>query len=306
MFSDRNYLKILELLYEGIYFVDRGRRITSWNKGAERITGSTAEEVVSKKCHSNTLNHMDEKGNRLCDNCCPLHDTIQDGICREARVFIQHADGHRVPVLMKTIPMYDENEKIIGAIEIFIDDENKVQILSKLEKYRKEAIEDPLTGIANRRNIEALMKSKIYEFQTLQIPFAVAFLDIDNFKRINDTFGHDVGDEVLKMISRTLDRNVHKNDIIGRWGGEEFVAILSNIGIEEISQVAERMRILVEESSVRPNEGKDEIRVTISIGVTEVRNSDTVDSILKRADELMYESKQKGRNCVTYGVTIQR
>ena len=301
MFSDRNYLKILELLYEGIYFVDRGRRITSWNKGAERITGSTAEEVVSKKCHSNTLNHMDEKGNRLCDNCCPLHDTIQDGICREARVFIQHADGHRVPVLMKTIPMYDENEKIIGAIEIFIDDENKVQILSKLEKYRKEAIEDPLTGIANRRNIEALMKSKIYEFQTLQIPFAVAFLDIDNFKRINDTFGHDVGDEVLKMISRTLDRNVHKNDIIGRWGGEEFVAILSNIGIEEISQVAERMRILVEESSVRPNEGKDEIRVTISIGVTEVRNSDTVDSILKRADELMYESKQKGRNCVTYG-----
>jgi len=300
MQNDKYYLEMLELLYEGIYFIDLDRTITSWNKGAEKITGFKASEVVSRKCFSNTLNHMDDCGNKLCDGGCPLHLTMQDGVAREARVFLHHAKGHRVPVLVKTMPMYDENEKIIGAIEIFIDDGNKIQILNKMEQYRKEATEDALTGIANRRNLEILLNSRLYEFETMKIPFALAFIDIDNFKHVNDEFGHDVGDEVIKMVTKTIDGNARKHDVIGRWGGEEFVALLSNIGSEDITQAAERIRVLVEQSSVR-NSDASEVKVTVSIGVTEVQYEDTVDSIVKRADMLMYKSKVAGKNRVTVG-----
>lgn len=109
-----------------------------------------------------------------------------------------------------------------------------------------------------------------------------------------------MGDEVIKMVTKTIDGNARKHDVIGRWGGEEFVALLSNIGSEDITQAAERIRVLVEQSSVR-NSDASEVKVTVSIGVTEVQYEDTVDSIVKRADMLMYKSKVAGKNRVTVG-----
>ncbi len=297
--NDKYFIEMLELLYEGIYFVDNDRTITSWNKGAEKITGFKASEVVSKKCYENTLNHCDESGNLLCMNGCPLHATIQDGVPREARVYLHHAEGHRVPVLVKTMPMYDADEKIIGAIEIFIDDGNKIQILNKLEQYRREASEDTLTGIRNRRSLEIVLEEKIKEFEKLQISFGLAFIDIDNFKRINDVFGHDIGDEVLKMIAKTMDKNERLDDVAGRWGGEEFLLIFSNTYADDVAVASERIRFLVEKSFLRNTEEK--ISVTISIGATEVIRGDTVESIVRRADQLMYQSKTNGKNRVTTG-----
>ncbi|MEI6602726.1 MAG: diguanylate cyclase [Clostridia bacterium] len=299
MMQDKYFIEMLELLYEGIYFVDNDRTITAWNKGAEKITGFQAKDVVMRKCFDNTLNHVDECGNQLCLNGCPLHATIQDGIPREARVYLHHAKGHRVPVLIKTMPMYDENEKIIGAVEIFIDDGNKIQILNKLEQYRKEASEDALTGISNRRSLELALSAKMEEFKTFQIPFAVAFIDIDDFKKVNDKYGHEVGDQVLKVVAKTIDESERKHDMIGRWGGEEFLAVLTNVGPEDVAHVSERMRFLVERSVIRSE--SQEVSVTISIGVTEVQQGDTVDSIVQRADKLMYQSKLQGKNRVTIG-----
>jgi len=299
MMRDKYFIEMLELLYEGIYFVDNDRTITAWNKGAEKITGFQAKDVVRTKCYDNTLNHVDENGNQLCLNGCPLHATIQDGLAREARVYLQHADGHRVPVLIKTMPMYDESEKIIGAVEIFIDDGNKIQILNKLEQYRKEASEDALTGISNRRSLELALTAKMDEFKEFHIPFAVAFIDIDDFKKVNDKYGHDVGDEVLKVVAKTIDESERKHDVIGRWGGEEFLALLTNVGPEDVAHVSERMRFLVERSVIRS--ASQEVSVTISIGVTEAKVGDTVDSITRRADKLMYDSKLQGKNRVTIG-----
>ena len=296
--NDKYFIEMLELLYEGIYFVDNDRTITSWNKGAEKITGFKASEVVTKKCYDNTLNHCDSV-NLLCMNGCPLHATIQDGVPREARVYLHHAEGHRVPVLVKTMPMYDADEKIIGAIEIFIDDGNKIQILNKLEQYRREASEDALTGIKNRRSLEIILEEKIKEFEDFKISFGLAFIDIDNFKKINDVFGHDIGDEVLKMIAKTMDKNERLDDIAGRWGGEEFLLIYSNTYADDVAVASERIRFLVEKSFLRNTEEK--VSVTISIGATEVIRGDTVDSIVRRADQLMYQSKTNGKNRVTVG-----
>jgi len=289
----------LELLYEGIYLVDHDRTILSWNKGAEKITGYRAAEVVGKKCYDNILNHVDESGNQLCLLGCPLHATIGDGNAREARVFLQHKKGFRVPIAVRTMPTYDEEGHITGAAEIFIDDKNKVQILNSLEKFKRQATEDSLTEIPNRRSILAALEARMTEFLDLDSPFGVAFMDIDNFKNVNDTFGHDAGDEILKMVAKTLEGNLRKQDFVGRWGGEEFVAVFSDVDVTGIVTVTEKMRFLVAESKIRKDYG--EINVTISIGVTIVMPGDTAEGLVERADRLMYESKRAGKNRVTIG-----
>ncbi len=296
---DKDYKKMLEFLYEGIYFVDTERTITSWNKGAEKITGFTADEVVGRKCYENILNHVDDQGNQLCLIGCPLHGTIGDGVIREARVFLQHKKGYRVPVAIKTLPMYDDNGEIIGAAEIFVDDKNKVQILNSLEQYKKEATEDALTGISSRRYIKAVLEAKKIEYDELGTSFGVAFMDIDNFKGVNDIYGHDAGDEVLKMVAKTFEANLRRQDVVGRWGGEEFVAVFSSVDTAGIQSVTEKMRVLVEQSRIR--NGSEEIHVTVSIGVTLALPEDNPESIIKRADDLMYKSKQSGKNRVTIG-----
>ena len=295
----KNYEELLELLYEGIYLVDNDRTILSWNKGAEKITGYRAEEVVGKKCYDNILNHVDESGTQLCLLGCPLHATMADGNAREARVFLQHKKGFRVPIAVRTMPTHDEGGHITGAAEIFIDDKNKVQILNSLEKYKRQATEDPLTEIPNRRSILAALGAKMTEFLDLAIPFGIAFMDIDDFKNINDTFGHDAGDEILKMVAKTLEGNLRKQDLVGRWGGEEFVAVFSDVDVSGIESVTEKMRFLVAESKIRKDHG--EIHVTISIGVTIVIPGDTAEGLVDRADRLMYESKMAGKNRVTIG-----
>lgn len=296
---------LLDYLYEGIYFVDKDRTITSWNKGAQNITGFSATDVVNSKCYNNILNHVDQNGNKLCFSGCPLYSTMEDGIPREAKVFLHHKKGYRVPVSVKTIPMYGKNDEIIGAIEIFLDDKNKVQILSSLEKYRKEATEDALTGIPNRRFIQTVLNSRHKEYVEFGMTYGIAFIDIDDFKKVNDVYGHDIGDEILKMIAKTLEENLRKQDAICRWGGEEFVIVFSDVDSDEIHVAAEKIRMLVEQSGLRVekenNQENKTINVTISIGVTISNETDLAESIIKRADALMYQSKQKGKNMVTIG-----
>jgi diguanylate cyclase (GGDEF)-like protein/PAS domain S-box-containing protein len=297
MTMDKHYLDMLEYLYEGVYFVDNNRTITYWNKGAEKITGYLASEVVTRKCYENILNHKDENNNSLCHSGCPLYATIGDGNQREARVYLQHKKGHRVPVTVRTMPVYNDKNEITGAIEVFIDDKNEAKILSNLEQYRKEASEDILTGLSNRRYIRSILESKFIEFNEVNIPFGVAFIDIDHFKNVNDVYGHDIGDDVLKLVANTLESNLRRHDAVGRWGGEEFIAVFSDVDLEGLNIITEKLRFLVEASKLRLNDS--ELHVTISIGATISKPDDTVESIVKRADERMYQSKITGRNKTT-------
>lgn len=289
---------ILEM-FEGVYFVDSKREIYTWNKGAEQITGFAADEVVHRHCYDNILNHVDENGVALCFHGCPLEATIRDGILREANVYLQHKNGHRVPVTVRAIPLFNDNDEIVGAMELFSETKNDTTLLSRIEKYRKESNEDLLTGIPNRRYIEAILESKIREFKSLGIAFGVLFLDIDNFKKVNDTYGHDFGDEALKLITKTTESNLRKNDFMGRWGGEEFIIVVSDVDVPGVKNAAEKIRALIETSEVRFN--NQGFCVTVSVGATISNQSDTVETIVKRADDLMYSSKTAGKNRVTLG-----
>jgi len=293
------YEELVDQMYEGVYSVDIDRKIISWNEGAQRITGYAATEVVNRHCYSNILNHIDENGVALCFNGCPLHATIEDGKIREANVYLQHKLGHRIPVKVKSIPLYDEHDKITGSMELFTEIKSDQQLKTILEKYQKESSEDPLTGVPNRRYLEAIIESKIREYRAVGLEFGLAFLDIDNFKKINDTYGHETGDEVLKLLVKTIQSNLRKRDYIGRWGGEEFIVVFAEVNQEELALGTEKLRKLVQSSVVRLKDS--EISITISMGATTILLTDTVLELVKRADDLMYNSKIKGRNQITIG-----
>jgi diguanylate cyclase (GGDEF)-like protein/PAS domain S-box-containing protein len=300
--EDANFYKdIVDNMYDGVYFVDRNRVITYWNKGAERITGYTVSRVIGHACHENLLNHVDANGVQLCLGQCPLAACMEDGDIREADVFMHHADGHRLPVLVRVSPLKDAQENIIGAVETFTNDLGVKAVRRELRELRRTAQIDRLTGIGNRVFLEGRLRAVIAEYKyRTDTKAGLIFLDIDHFKHVNDTFGHDAGDKVLCMVSTTLQVNLRSSDIVGRWGGEEFLVILNNVvAWDMVRTIAEKLRMLIQYSRLDLDVGS--ISVTISAGATLLRPEDIPDSIIQRADQLMYQSKNAGRNHVTVG-----
>ena len=295
------YKDLIDNLYDGVYFVDRDRLITYWNKGAERITGYKKEIVIGRSCRDNLLNHVGADGEQLCVSMCPLAKSMEDGNVQEVDVFLHHADGHRIPVLVRTSPLRDDDGKIIGAVETFSTDTGLISVREQLKELRQAVHTDGLTNIGSRRFIEGRLHAIIAERDYLDSRAAVLFIDIDHFKGFNDTYGHDVGDKALWTVGATLTHAIRKTDAVGRWGGEEFVLILNNVHSEDsLRVICEKLRSLVERSSINLND-ETRLTVTISIGATLLQVDDTPETVVKRADTLMYQSKQQGRNRVSIG-----
>lgn len=290
------YKRILDNLYEGVYFVDRTRKILYWNTAAEKLTGYSSEEMIGKHCYANILNHVDSSGKKLCAGGCPLHHTIQDGVEREALVYLHHKDGHRVEVMVKTIPLWEDN-KVTGAVEVFISDKSKADTYKEIEDLREMAMKDALTNLPNRRWTETFLANHMQNYHAMDREFGVLMIDIDDFKGINDVYGHDTGDKVLKAIAKTMQNAFRRSDIVGRWGGEEFLAVLPGIDKMQLEKIAQKVRVLIEHSYLRDIAKED--KTTISLGATVVKEGDTIETLLKRADIGLYASKQNGKNTVT-------
>jgi diguanylate cyclase (GGDEF)-like protein/PAS domain S-box-containing protein len=297
--TDQFYKDLLDNLYDGVYFVDSDRKITYWNKGAERITGYPQEQVIGLFCYDNVLQHVNEHGVRLCHHGCPLQNTIEDGKPCENEFFLRHIDGFRVPVLVQTSPIYDRNGQIIGAVEVFSNNQTLIKMKRRVSKLEQTVIYDALTRVGNRKHIELKVNSALQEYQKTRVPFGILFIDIDHLKNINDTFGHNTGDKVLRAVANTLRHNLRETDTCGRWGGEEFLAVVFSLDNETLKTLAEKLRFLVEQTVITTDTGSP--NVTISIGATLVRNGDNMESLIYRADKLMYKSKSNGRNCVSIG-----
>ena len=293
------YQDLIDDLYDGVYFVDKNRVITYWNKGAEALTGYSVSNALGKSCNDDFLAHVNEMGQNICLQGCPLREAIENGNSSEAEIYLHHMDGHRVPVTTKVFPIFDENEEITGAVEIFSDNSSHVANKRRIDELQELALLDPLTQIGNRRFLELTLESKLAETVRYNNQLALFFIDIDDFKEINDVHGHDVGDEALRVAAKTLNAVIRPMDVLGRWGGEEFIAAASNINKEAVKAIAERFRSFIEGSSVRVNSEK--IRFTVTIGGTIARQSDDLASLVKRADTLMYEGKKKGKNQVIIG-----
>jgi diguanylate cyclase (GGDEF)-like protein/PAS domain S-box-containing protein len=288
---------ILGDLYDGVYVVDLDQRITYWNAGAERLSGFAASEVLGKQCGETLLSHADEHGRFHCKSSCPLKQTLADGQPREVELYLRHKEGHWLPVLVRVTALRDSDGCTQGAVEVFSDNSFMQVAARRIRELEQIALLDPLTGIGNRRFVEMTLNARLSEARRYGWSLGVLFIDIDNFKRINDLYGHDVGDMVLKMVTSTVGNSLRPFDLVARWGGEEFIALLINVHQQELRSIAERARSLVEVSGLV--RGPDVIRVTVSIGATVGEPDDTLGKVVKRADRLMYRSKARGRNCVS-------
>ena len=290
---------VLENLHDGLYCTDTHRVITFWNHAAERITGYPAAEVLGRSCAANILVHVDTDGRSLCRGLCPLAMTMADCVGREAEVFLRHRDGHRVPVLVRTGPLKDRAGQVVGGVELFTDLSNILANNSRVRELEQLALLDTLTQLANRAYLQREIEARFEEMRRYGIPFGLLFMDIDFFKRFNDTYGHDVGDAVLKLVANTFTANSRAFDVYGRWGGEEFVGVIRNIDATDLAALGNRMRVLVNQSFLLHDEAR--LGVSISLGATVAKPDDTAESLIKRADQLLYRSKKEGRNRLTLG-----
>jgi len=288
------YRELLDNLYDGVYFVDSNKIITYWNRAAENITGYAYADVVGKGCFDNILLHIDEKGNPLCDSGCPLQAAIQDGKSREINAFLKHRDGHMLPVLVKVNAIYNANGSIIGGIQSFNDNSSLLHVKQHAAELEKLSTFDGLTGVGNRRFADVTLQKKLAELKRYGSTFGVLFADIDNLKSVNDTYGHEAGDEVLKLVAQTILSHIRPFDFIFRWGGDEFLLILVNVDQRRLIATAERVRIAVQNAGLRL--GSDIIRATVSVGGTIAEPDDMDKSILARTDGFMYRCKEEGRN----------
>jgi diguanylate cyclase (GGDEF)-like protein/PAS domain S-box-containing protein len=293
---DDKCIKFLNDLFDGVYIVDTDRKILFWNESAEKITGYSATEVLGKSCSDNLLRHVTTLGTPLCENGCPLNETIVDGVSRSIDVYLHHKMGHRVPVQVRSSPIHDQNGFICGAAEIFTDNSRHENMFRKFKDMQRSLYQDSLTGIGNRKFADVRMAELMGAFMKQKQDFGVLFIDIDLFKHVNDRYGHGIGDKVIKLVAQNLQHGLRPTDLACRFGGEEFLCLLPSVDRGDMQRVAERLRLLVECSWLDTDMGK--ILVTVSIGGALVRKGDNELRLVERADRCMYMAKQNGRNSV--------
>ena len=241
-----------------------------------------------------------------------------DGLRFAAQLRSNEATRH-LPVLALIDP--DDRQRAIKALEIGVNDllskpidpeELAARVRTQIKRKRytdllrsnldqslEAAVTDQLTGLHNRRYMTGQLSALVARAAQGGEPVAAMLVDLDHFKKINDSFGHDVGDEVLREFAVRLATNVRVADLPVRYGGEEFVVIMPGASLEAAERTAERIRLHVSGAPIRVSGGREVLNVTISIGVAATKGSgDTPEALLKRADEALYEAKASGRNRV--------
>ncbi|WP_300523341.1 sensor domain-containing diguanylate cyclase [Aminiphilus sp.] len=293
------YKKTLDCLYDGVYVTDTRRIIIYWNRAAEQLTGYTAAEVTGHRCADNILVHVDDRGTCLCENACPLAETLLDGEMREADVFLHHKEGHRVPVSIRVSPITDARGVVMGAVEVFSDNSEKLTAMEMAALFHDMSLTDDLTHVGNRRLSEISLLAKLDEMQEKGWLFGAALLGMDNLEAVNDRYGPGSGDLMLQVTARTVKGSLRSFDFIGRWGGGEFLLLFSNVRTEEdLLRLAERCRVLVQASHFL-SPGGEWVYPTACLGATLSLPGDTMEPLTERLFRALTTAKKTaGRNSV--------
>jgi diguanylate cyclase (GGDEF)-like protein len=299
MFS---YLYLLESLYHGFYITTSDQQIKVWNHGIEQLTGLTWAQAHEHKHLLGLVQFRNRYGEPLADHERPMHLAAETGLSQTTELQLVRPDGQSTAVEVQTLPMIDDDGQLCGFAEIFRDLSGERES-GQYRDLKLMASRDALTHVANRGELSAQLEEYYNQYKNAlagktdctaqESKFSAIFLDIDHFKKTNDTFGHAAGDEALVSVASLLQHETYSGELVARYGGEEFVILCPETGLNEAFSRAERLRTAIENAQVVHT---DEFKVTASFGVAEIEPSDLPQTIIERADKALYMSKHSGRN----------
>jgi len=298
-FSSSFYEKLLDNTHDGVYFVNRDRKITYWNESAARLTGYTSTEILGKRCFDNLLGHVDETGRPLCVDGCPLTNVMLDGRERTVDIFLRHKQGHRVPVTVQAVPLRNSAGQIVGAVEMFRTPEAERRLHNLSASLQQPTVRDPLTGLPTPRYLELRIEQALQELSSFGRRFGLLLFDIDRFPAVSGSYGHAVAESLLKAIAQTLVSGLGPMDIVGRWESESFLVLAPDLDANSVFELAERCRALIRQTSVDAESSR--VSATASVGATVLAQSDSAASAIARASELMSQSRRSGGGLTTAG-----
>lgn len=268
---------------------DYNFNITHWNKAAEKIFGFTKEEAIGKS----SIELITPKDSAyeiqgLIDKLKAGDKTVETNTNKNIT-----KDGREIICEWYNTTIYDSKDNVIGWLSLGKDitkekeEQDRVLYLSQ---------HDPLTGLYNRGFIMEQLEMENSRFKRTDLGFSVVILDIDYFKKINDNYGHECGDEVLKRVANVMNNTVRETDFVGRWGGEEFVIILPFTDTDGAYILAERIRVNIENEVFIYKDKK--INITITAGISCCCKADSIADVIRIADEALLQGKATGRNRV--------
>lgn len=274
------YWTLLDALKDGVYFADKNRKITYWNKAAEAITGYRSGEMLGRHCGDNLLIHIDEQGNNLCTGRCPLTRSMESGKPFEEKIFLHHKDGHRVPVLVRVTPVYGSKDEISGAVEIFTDLSSKESLLKDIQALAQPDLQSSLTGLPTKQYLEMHLKLKLVEWQEFKHPFGIFLIKVGGLEEVKDTYSQGTVENILKILSNTLIHNVDPCDIVGEWKEGEFFGIVAHADEEKLVNHANRLTLLLERTRVSAEETS--LSLTFSVTSALAQAGDNFETLIEK------------------------
>ncbi len=295
--SERFLGTIFDSIHDPFSIVDRNYKIVKVNDAYARMKKKLADELLGKPCYKVLHGRSD-----ICEECVIEKTFRSSDPCAKEKL-IMNSDGQEVWLEIYTYPVFDEQGTVSHVIEYARDitdrkmaEEEKKRLIKELNYL---STIDGLTGLFNRRALNDLLGYEIDRAKRYQSELSLIICDIDWFKQINDTCGHRAGDIALQAVTGALKHALRKADILGRYGGDEFMLILPETSLTGAKNLAEKIRAAIEDIKLVISEGKV-IRLSMSIGVAGCCVSEEdLDTIVARADAALYASKQAGRNRVS-------
>ncbi len=284
----------LAAIADAVITTDKAGAILSMNPVAEILTGVFEDEALDKSVDQVFKLINEETQEPI---LCPVTQCLdrKDVVVNDVNHMLQGVET-LFSITDSVAPIFDEDENMLGTILVFRDVSQSRALSAELNW---QALHDPLTGLANRRKFEAEMKKLLIKARSDDLKHHLLYLDLDQFKVVNDTCGHDAGDELLKQITDILDKKTRKTDLLARLGGDEFGLLLESCDAEHALVVANNLRQAVED--FRFGWQTQSFRIGVSIGIAEITGTEAKDSeILSAADAACYVAKESGRNRVHF------
>jgi diguanylate cyclase (GGDEF)-like protein/PAS domain S-box-containing protein/putative nucleotidyltransferase with HDIG domain len=287
--------KLIDNMHDGVVFVDSQATILLWNTGVERLTGVSSAAACGRTFLPSLMEMCNNREQPLANEDCPISQSIATGVQWLGRVSIVGRQGRHVAVDLHAIPVRSNDGAIHGATVLLHDVSSETSLEEKCQALHAQVAKDPMTQVANRAEFDRMLNNFVAAHQESNLPCSLIMSDLDHFKSINDTHGHQAGDEAIITFASLLKSMCRSGDLVARYGGEEFAILCADCSNAAAVRKAEGIRETLSEVKHSCLADKS---ITASFGVTELQTGDTPETMLRRADRALLQAKDQGRNQV--------